>query len=430
MRSKLPIVIALAILAAAAFLTACNVKVGNTSFTSKSNWTTNDGDGRLVLTPAANAPATGNFSLDLRAWRKSPNAGLNIEIVEANHSRAWFFQNAQQVEELRNLPTAAGVVASAIVSDAGKLQFEGAIADGKASGTYRFAANETFSAEAEKIVSRKPTDVELMEFALSDVSLAYLRGLAEIGLVGDFKDVLALRRHSVTLESAREFADLGFKRDEIIKLRAHGVQPALVTETRAHGYGQSVDDLVKLRAHGVTPALLKDWKDNGFSPSVEELLKLRAHGLQPSYAAAWKKSGFDFSYDDLIRARAHSVPVEFAAAVQKSGIKIKLEELIRLRQYGVTPEYFTATRDFSKDYTTEDMVRFKQYGITPEWLAGVKKAGYTFDREDLVRLKQHGVQPEYLAALNIPGRKQLDVPSILELRNRGVTPETARRLRE
>lgn len=430
MPRKSSIFIASAILAATAFLTACNVQVGNTSFSSKSTWTTNDGDGRLVLTPGLDSRASGNFTIDVRSWKKSRNAGIPIEIVEGNHSRGWFFQNAQQVEQLRNLPTANAPVAATLPSDAGNLELDGHLADGKASGTYRFVANLTFAAEAEKILARKPTDLELMECALSDVSLSYIRGLAEIGLVADFNDILTLRRHGVSLESAREFADLGFKRDEIIKLRAHGIQPTLVTETRAQGYGKTVDDLTKLRAHGVTPALLKDWKDNDFTPTVEEVVKLRAHGLQPSYAAAWKKAGFDFSYDDLIKARAHGVPVEFAAAVQKSGATLKTDDLIRLRQFGVTPEYFTALKDFNPAYTTEDMVRFRQHGITPEWLAGVKKAGYTFEREELIRLKQYGVQPDYLAALNVPGRKQLDVASILELRNRGVTPETARRLRE
>jgi hypothetical protein len=116
--------------------------------------------------------------------------------------------------------------------------------------------------------------------------------------------------------------------------------------------------------------------------------------------------------------------------LKEAGYTPTLEEIIKMRQFGVTPEYFKAVKSVNKSYTTEELVRFKQFGVTPEYLKGMSESRSDFNAEQIIRLRNFGVPVEYVMAVNVPGRTPLDAQAIIDLKSRGVSAETARKLRE
>lgn len=381
-------------------------------------------NGQLELRPDKSR-TKGTWDVDLK--RAGRNSGLNIEIREGRNTHSQWINSdrAPRIEKKKN-----GDVDFVIASAAGDLRFHGSAEGNTASGEYSFEADETFRAEAGKLLKRDLSTEDLLEMAFADVTISYIKDVEGAGIPANFDDVLKLRRYGLERETLKAFVAVGFKKtDEIIKLRNFGVTPDFAQKTGELGYGKTVDELVHLRNFGITPEYLKSWKDAGFALDAEEVVRLRNQGLQADYAAAWKKAGFDFSTDELIRARNFGVPSDFAGALAGSGSRPTLDEAIRLRQFGVSAEYFREMKRLNPKYTIDEIVRFRQYGVQPEYVRDLREGG-RFSAEQIVKLRNNGVPANYVAALNVEGRKPLEAEAIIELRNRGVSADTARKLRE
>src|SRR5687767_60761 len=146
----------------ALLLSASSVQVGSATSQSRGKWATNDGDGRLVLSADNSGPTTGRWSLTVKDWRNRRDAGVPIEIVEGNRSRSWFFRDAQEALDLRNIPDREGPATATVKTEAGDIELNGIVKSGKASGNYRFIPHAGYSADAAKILGRALTDSEMM----------------------------------------------------------------------------------------------------------------------------------------------------------------------------------------------------------------------------------------------------------------------------
>ena len=77
-----------------------------------------------------------------------------------------------------------------------------------------------------------------------------------------------------------------------------------------------------------------------------------------------------------------------------------------------------------------EIVRLRQHGVSVDYLQGWREIGYEFSPEEIIRLRNHGVPVEYAKQSNPPGRKLLDASTLIDTRNRGLSAETIRKLRE
>ena len=408
-----------------AFVLACSVflVVGvSAALFSRGN------DHRLQLRPGESR-AEGSWDIDLDAYRSQRRNGVQIEIRQKGSTHSFYLpaERAPVIPNARN----GSPIEFAIKSDAGELRFKGEVERDVATGTYRFEPNKTFAADAGKLLKRDLSNDDLLELAWSDVTWVYIQAVADAGLNPTYEDVLSLRRHGLKAEAIKEFVAAGTdKPRDIIQLRNHGVTAEYVREARQLSFGKTTDELTRLRNHGVSTEQLQGWHDAGTSPSTEEVIRLRNHGVQPEYAAAWKKAGFEFTHEELIRARNFGVPSDFPAALAKGGNKPKIEEVIRMRQYGVGADYYREMREANSKLTPEDITRFRQHGVSSEYVKTLSKNGASFTADQIISLRNSGVPADYIAAINVEGRTPLDAKSIIELRNRGVSAETARKLRQ
>jgi hypothetical protein len=386
-------------------------------------------DDRLTLVPNKSR-VQGEWCAGIDALKGNRHSGINIEIREDN-STYGFYLPMERAPQVEGKIGDGKPIHFTIAGDSGDLKFDGAVKGKSASGEYTFEPNKEYVAEAGKLLNTEISDDELLKLAFARISLAYLRGVHDALPSASLKDIVRLRNFGLDPDGIKAFVAAGFSQvDELTRLRSHGVTPKYATKARAAGYGKTADEITRLRNFGVTPEYLAGWKDAGFGLSTEEVVHLRNFGVQPEYGAAWKKAGFNVDPEALVRARNFGVPIEFAAALAAVGAKPTMEEIVRMRQFGISPDYFRQVKEQKPNYTVEEIVRLRQYGVQPDYLKTISSGRADFSAEQIIKLRNHGVPAEYVAALNIPDRKPLDAEAIIDLRSRGVSVDTARKLRE
>jgi len=125
--------------------------------------------------------------------------------------------------------------------------------------------------------------------------------------------------------------------DELIRLKAHGIDGDYIRKLRASGFNLSLDDMVRFRAHGIDDDFINEMKSVGLQGlSADELIRLRAHGADAAWIKEMQSLGLPkLSMDDIIRIRAHGIDADFVREARKRFKDITLDQMITLRAHGI-----------------------------------------------------------------------------------------------
>lgn len=365
------------------------------------SWSKDDGKYSLHIRPGKSSER-GEWRAALEVLKSGRRGGLNIEFGQERSMYSSYIPR-ESAPEFNGKAKDGEEISLVVSAEAGDLKLAGQVKGKFASGTYDFIENREFSGEAEKLFKREVTVEESLRLAFARVSIAFIRGVFQAGISPSVEEVVALRAHGLAPDGIKAYAAAGFSKPyEMTSLRAHGATPEYAAGVRASGYGKTAEEVTRFKAHGVKTEELEGWNAAGFKAAGEEIVRLHVHGVHPAYGAAWKKSGFDFSAEELVRLKIHGVPAEFGEALAGVDKKTSAEQAIRLKIHGVSPEFFRE----------------------------VKKSNPEMTIEDVVNLKLNGVSSDYVAALNAPGRTPLGASEIIDLKRRGISVETARKLRQ
>ena len=107
-----------------------------------------------------------------------------------------------------------------------------------------------------------------------------------------------------------------------------------------------------------------------------------------------------------------------------------MADILSLRNHGITPDFYAGAMGAMPKLSNAEVIRLRQHGVSVDYLQGWKEIGYEFSAEEIIQLRQHGVPVDYAKQANPPGRKLLDPATLIESRNRGLSAETVRKLRE
>ena len=116
---------------------------------------------------------------------------------------------------------------------------------------------------------------------------AYVREMEALGHKVSESRLMELALHDVSIDFVRELKDLGYGKvsvDRLVEFRIHGVTPEFVREIQNLGY-RDVDSekLVEFRIHEVTPEIIRELRTQymiGFYPKNVPLTKDRFHKLE------------------------------------------------------------------------------------------------------------------------------------------------------
>jgi len=125
--------------------------------------------------------------------------------------------------------------------------------------------------------------------------------------------------------------------DELIRLKAHGIDGDYIRTMRASGFTMSLDDMVRFRAHGIDEEFINEMKSVGLQGlSADDLIRLRAHGADAAWIKEMQSLGFPkLSMDDIIRFRAHGIDADFVREARKRFKDITPDQMLALRAHGI-----------------------------------------------------------------------------------------------
>lgn len=309
---------------------------------------------RFALAAAAVLITVAAFGEDIRgAWTASSEDGDKIYVsMSRRHNqngrtmRVADFRGlaASQIQSASSAP-----VQFALNRDAGIVTFEGSFRDGYGGGQFSFAPNRQYfdslrslDVQAEDLDVGQTLEEELLQLAVNDVSIAYIKSMQAEGYRVSLEKYVAFRIFRVTPELVREFRALGFEKidaDDLISSQVHKVTPAYVREMRAAGFRNlSLDDLVTSRVHKATPEFLAEMKSLGYGDiDFDEMISFRVHKVTADFIRELRELGYsNIAADDLISMRVHRVTPAFIKELREAGYNnVPIEKLISMRVHGI-----------------------------------------------------------------------------------------------
>lgn len=196
--------------------------------------------------------------------------------------------------------------------DAGTFHFEGRFEGRKGTGIFTFEGNPAYVRQMAAL-GYPISDSRVMELALHDVSLDFVRQMKEL----DYGDVSL---------------------DRLVEFKIHGVTPEFVRGMVDAGYRDlPADRLVEFRIHGVNPKFVQGFVDAGYRDlPADRLVELRIHGVTPGFVEELAKAGYPkLPPDRLVEFRIHGVNGEFIRQAASRGHKnLSPSELVQLKILG------------------------------------------------------------------------------------------------
>jgi len=289
--------------------------------------------------------------------------------------------------------------------DAGTIEWAGQRVGNKGTGRYTFTPNPEFLAAIRPHTAGDLPLQDLELLAQRKVDRAYVTQAA------------AMSRGKVAV-------------GEVMTLVNQGVALAELKQWAATRSALSIPQLIGLKNNGVPPDTLKGFEQTQPGISVDEVIRYRQNGLTPDYVQSWIQAGFALKPEEFIRLRNHGVSSDFGQALRRGGFSGSVADILSLRNHGITPDFYAGAMGAMPKLSNAEVIRLRQHGVSVDYLQGWKEIGYEFSAEEIIQLRQHGVPVDYAKQANPPGRKLLDPATLIESRNRGLSAETVRKLRE
>lgn len=307
-----------------------------------------------------------------------------------------------------------------ILRDAGSLQFDGEFYGGAGSGLFSFTANKSFIGDLERMGISGATDERLLDMALEDIGLGYVKEMHGAIEHLSLDDVFNLRHHGVTADYVTDAKSAGYRgwsANDYTRTRDHGVNAQFLVDLKRAGYNLGADEITKLRDHGVSSEYLAGAKKAGYDLSPDELIKMRDHGVQTDFLADAKRLGYRFSPDEFTRLRDHGVNGAYLEGLSRRSLSA--DEIIRLRDHGMRPQYYTSAKA-AFNASPEDAIRLQNYGVSAEVARSYTQSGRPCSIDDIIRLYTHGASPDFVRDVTAAGFGKLSVDDLIKLRNNGV----------
>jgi beta-lactamase regulating signal transducer with metallopeptidase domain len=223
--------------------------------------------------------------------------------------------------------------------------------------------------------------------------------------------------------------------DDLIAMRAVGVDAAYVAELRQAGYTGLTDrQLIGMRANGVTGRFAAEMA-SAFGGRIEadELTGMRALGVTADYVADLRRHGVtDLDAGAVKGMRAVGVTGEYVEAMSAAGFgRLPADQLTSLRALHVTPEYVAGLRRAGVDPgSARDVTGMRAVGVTPEYVAEMKALGLDgLDGRTLTSMRAVGVTPEYVREMAAAGFGGLSARDLISLRANNITAAWVREMR-
>lgn len=254
------------------------------------------------------------------------------------------------------------------VQDVGRIVCEGRFSFGRGSGSFTVIPDPNFVTELRKLGYEAPDENQLFSMLMMGVGLDDARAAQETGLNASLQQLIDMRAHGVNAEYIRETRRAGYRdlhAGDLIEMKNHGVTPEFLRDLKTAGYLIPTREVVELRNHGVSSDYLRDLKDYGLHPDTRAMVEMKNHGVTPEYLKGLKDAGYgNLAAGEITNLRNHGVDVEFVREARELGYDFTSRELVELRNHGVDGRYLRRlTNSGLKNLDAEKIKKLKTHGI-------------------------------------------------------------------
>jgi hypothetical protein len=240
--------------------------------------------------------------------------------------------------------------------EAGTVRFEGTFREGRGGGDFTFTPNREFRKELRAAGVRFPErdldeDRELLNLALFDVSIPFIRSMQVLGYDETLEKYIAFRIFDVGPDYVHDMDAVGFKHlsaDKLTETRIHGATPEYIRKMRAAGDDLTLDQYIESRIFQVTPEFADEMARAGY-PNLRRdmLVQFRIHDVNPEFVSDLREVGYThLPPDKLVEMRIHGVTPEFIRRVNKAGYeRVPVDKLVQMRIFHIEPEMVRALDD-------------------------------------------------------------------------------------
>lgn len=247
---------------------------------------------------------------------------------------------------------------------------------------------------------------DLIAMRAVGVDAAYIAALRDAGY-GSLtpQQLIALAANGVDPGSIARMNGLGFGRlnvDQLVAFAAMDVTQAYVEELRRLGFTNLTPDQVTgLAAVGVDGELVNGLSAAGLRGlSAEEVQGLAAMNVSPAYIQELARAGYaNLSAEALTSLAAMEVDAEFIQEMRGAGLRdLDVETLAGLAAMGVDADYIRELAGVGlAGLSARQLTDLAAHDVTAEWVRELRAAGFAeLTAEQLVRLKVSGVDRELI----------------------------------
>jgi hypothetical protein len=209
---------------------------------------------------------------------------------------------------LAGLTTQNGPVRFSLVREAGSVEGEGTITNGKGTGTYRFVPSAQYRS-AMQSRGFEFDDEKQFGAAILDVKV----GLADELLSANFgqlktEDLFKAKIFNIDANFMREMAATGFPNlgmQELVKARIFKIDAEFVRSIKDMGFGvENFENLVKYSIFKVTPEYLNSLRTEGLIDlSPEQIVKLRIFKIDAAFVREARTADPNVTVEQLVQKK-------------------------------------------------------------------------------------------------------------------------------
>ena len=377
---------------------------------------------------ASQGSQSGRWDLTRRTpWKPREGERLNLQIQRTGHSARYQYSSLA-VDQLQFSETP--IIPHEILNlnaDAGSLVLSQTKGDNPWTGTARLEADPRFGDVIFRMTKEGLNSERLLAAIIREFKLKTLLEYQETEFSFTQNELwtwLSLNIPAADASKMRE-ANPRLSASDVVQLRRFGVPVRFVQQLPDF----SANDLIQFKRFGVEGEYVQAFRQ--FNPEYmpDNIIALKRFGVPISWAESLAGLSKVRSHEDLIHFRKFGLSPDFVRAAHATSFARERGDFIQLRQHGISSAFLESLTDVDPSTTTQDIIRLHRAGIRSEDQNAMRAYGIT-SIDDMLRLKRHGVGADFIRAIRIDGRPPLTADAIIDLKTRGIGPQTIRALRQ
>lgn len=371
---------------------------------------------------------SGHWTLDSPPERKLGSAyDIDLVVETAEGHSHYHYGNLTSTELGISAHPPVPNQALSLVRDAGTLTLTQGSDHFNWSGQFDIHPNHAFGDLFQRITGEPVSSSRTLMAILRGVKTSTVSTYSNLGIEMTGKDLWDWIDRRIKIEYVTSILQITrrFSAADISQLSRFNVSVELIKSFQDH----TTSDIIELHRFGVTPQYSRGFREHHPAYSPQDVISLKRHGVPAEWASALDSLPKIKDASDMIALRRSGASPSFARATHRFHFVTNVDDMVSLRRHGLTSEFIEALDYLDDSTTTNEIIQLRRAGITADFHNTMRQYG-AYSIDDIIKMRRRGITPDYVLATVVQGKAPLSARAIIDLRNRGVSTQTIRELRQ